>query len=117
MADSWHYRWNLQSYATQGFAVLAINFHGSTGFGHEFCQSISGDWGGAPAEDIVLGCEHALNCFPWLDRRRVAGLGASYGGYMVNWLNGYAPAGLFACLVSHDGCFSFDASYYSTEEV
>jgi len=115
--DAWHYRWNLQSYAARGFAVLAINFHGSTGFGHKFTKSISGDWGGAPCEDIIKGVEHVLNNFPALDPERVCALGASYGGFMVNYLNGNAPKGMFRCLVCHDGVFGFESSYYTTEEL
>lgn len=117
VSDGWHYRWNLQTYAAAGFAAIAINFHGSCGFGHSFQRCISGDWGGAPFEDIIAGCKYALAENPWLDPGRVCGLGASYGGYMINWLNGNAPPNFFKCLVNHDGLFSFEASYYSTEEL
>lgn len=81
--DGWHYRWNPQTLATRGFAVLCINFHGSTGFGQSFTDSISGDWGGKPFEDIMKGLDCALKNNLWLDPNRVCALGASYGGYMV----------------------------------
>lgn len=115
--DSWHYRWHLQVYAARGFVTLAVNFHGSTGFGHAFCRSISGDWGGAPFEDILAGCRHVLAEHPCVDPERVCALGASYGGYMINYLNGNAPQGFFRCLVCHDGTFSIESSYYGTEEL
>jgi len=115
--DAWHYRWFLQTYAAKGFATLAVNFHGSTGFGHEFTRSISGDWGGAPFEDIMAGCRHVLAANPCIDPSRVCALGASYGGYMINYINGNAPPGFFRCLVCHDGTFNFESSYYSTEEL
>lgn len=115
--DGWHYRWHLQTYAARGYATLSINFHGSTGFGHKFCRSISGDWGGAPFEDIIAGCRHILAEYPCIDPGRVCALGASYGGFMINFLNGNAPPDFFKCLVCHDGLFSFESSYYSTEEL
>jgi len=114
--DDWHYRWNLQFYASAGFAVLAPNFHGSTGFGHDFCKAISGNWevGGT---DVIAGVRSALDAHPWLDAGRVAGLGASYGGYVSNWLNGHAPPDMFAALVCHCGTFDLRSSYYATEEL
>ena len=95
---------------------MSINFHGSTGFGQAYTDSISRDWGGKPHEDIVLGVKYILGQYPYLDRGRVAGLGASYGGYMINWINGHNQEGLFKCLVNHDGVFSNHAMYFTTEE-
>jgi len=114
--DDWHYRWNLQYYASQGFAVLAPNFHGSTGFGHQFCRDISGNWeiGGL---DTIAGVRAALQDYAWLDDTRVVGLGASYGGYTSNWLNGNAPKNMFQALVCHCGTFDLKSSYYATEEL
>jgi len=114
--DDWHYRWNLQYYASQGFAVLAPNFHGSTGFGHQFCRDISGNWeiGGL---DTIAGVRAALQEYAWLDADRVVGLGASYGGYTSNWLNGNAPTNMFQALVCHCGTFDLKSSYYATEEL
>lgn len=112
--DDWHYRWNLQYYASMGFAVLAPNFHGSTGFGHQFCRDISGNWeiGGL---DTIAGVRAALDQYPWLDPQRVVGLGASYGGFTSNWLNGNAPKHMFQALVCHCGTFDLRSSYYATE--
>jgi dipeptidyl aminopeptidase/acylaminoacyl peptidase len=114
--DDWHYRWNLQYYASMGFAVLAPNFHGSTGFGHQFCRDISQNWevGGV---DTIAGVRASLEKYPWLDPEQVVGLGASYGGYTSNWLNGNAPKNMFKALVCHCGTFDLRSSYYSTEEL
>jgi dipeptidyl aminopeptidase/acylaminoacyl peptidase len=92
-----------------------IDFHGSTGYGQAFTDSISGDWGGKPYEDLIKGLDHALATYPYLDGRRVAALGASYGGYMINWIAG--QTGRFACLVNHDGVFDNRAMYFETEEL
>jgi len=114
--DDWHYRWNLQSYASAGFCVLAPNFRGSTGFGHGFCRDVSGDWAIGP-NDSVAGVEHVLKEYAWLDEKRVVGLGASYGGYSMNYLNGNAPEDMFCALVNHDGLFDMRSGYWSTEEL
>lgn len=113
--DQFHYRWNLQAFAGAGYAVIAINFHGSTGFGQAFTDSISGDWGGKPFEDLMKGLDSALATFPWLDGDRVAALGASYGGWMINWINGHTNR--FKCLVNHDGGFDEFSNYFTTEEL
>jgi dipeptidyl aminopeptidase/acylaminoacyl peptidase len=113
--DNFHYRWNLQAFAGAGFAVVAINFHGSTGFGQTFTYSISGDWGGKPFEDLMKGLDYALTEYKWLDADRVAALGASYGGWMINWINGHTNR--FKCLVNHDGGFDEFSSYFTTEEL
>ena len=120
--DDWHYRWNLQSYASAGFAVLGVNFRGSTGFGHAFCRAISAKGPDAVGwnvggEDTIASVEHALAQHPWLDADRVVGLGASYGGFTSNWLNGHAPKGMFKALVCHCGTFDLRSSYFSTEEL
>ena len=113
--DNFHYRWNLQVFTGAGYAVIAINFHGSVGFGQKFTDSISRDWGGKPFEDLMKGLDYALERYSWLDRGRVAGLGASYGGWMVNWINGHTDR--FRCLVNHDGGFDEFTSYFSTDEL
>ena len=87
--DHFHYRWNPQAFAGAGYAVIAVNFHGSTGFGQAFTDSISGDWGGKPFEDLMKGLDYALANYSWLDSNRVGALGASYGGWMINWINGH----------------------------
>ena len=115
-SNSFHYRWNPQTYAGQGFAVVMIDFHGSTGYGQAFTDSISGDWGGKPLEDLKLGLDAALEQFDFLDDDRVCALGASYGGYMINWIAGNWPD-RFRCLVNHDGIFDNRMMYYATEEL
>ena len=113
--DHFHYRWNPQFYAGAGYAVVFIDFHGSTGYGQAFTDAISGDWGGAPFEDLMLGLDHAIAKYNFLDGSRVAALGASYGGYMINWINGKTDR--FKALVCHDGIFDPAFAYYDTEEV
>jgi dipeptidyl aminopeptidase/acylaminoacyl peptidase len=113
--DHWHYRWNPQFYAGAGYGVVFIDFHGSTGYGQAFTDAISGDWGGAPYEDLMLGLDFALGKYTFLDGGRVAALGASYGGYMINWINGKTDR--FKALVCHDGIFDTRFAYYDTEEV
>ena len=115
ITDHFHYRWNLQAFAGAGYGVVAVNFHGSTGFGQAFTDSISGDWGGKPYEDLMKGLDHALANYKWLDGNRVAALGASYGGWMINWINGHTDR--FKCLVNHDGGFDEFANYFTTEEL
>ncbi len=113
--DHFHYRWNPQAYAGRGYGVVFIDFHGSTGYGQAFTDAISGDWGGAPYEDLMSGLDAALAKFTWLDGGRVAALGASYGGFMVNWINGHTDR--FKALVCHAGIFDTRFAYYDTEEV
>jgi dipeptidyl aminopeptidase/acylaminoacyl peptidase len=115
-ANSWNWRWNAQSFAGAGFGVVMIDFHGSTGYGQAFTDSISGDWGGKPLEDLKLGLAAALKQYPWLDGERACALGGSYGGYMMNWIAGQWPD-RFKCIVSHDGIFDNRSMYYSTEEL
>lgn len=114
--DHFHYRWNPQVYAGAGYGVVMVDFHGSTGYGQAFTDSISGDWGGKPLEDLKIGLETALKRYPWMDGDRVAALGASYGGYMINWIAGNQPD-RFRCLVNHDGVFDQRSMYFSTEEL
>jgi dipeptidyl aminopeptidase/acylaminoacyl peptidase len=113
--NGWSYRWNPQVYAGAGYATVFIDFHGSTGYGQKFTDSISGDWGGKPLVDLQKGLEAAVKKFPWLDRERSCALGASYGGYMMNWIAGNWNDG-FRCLVNHDGVFDSRGMAYSTEE-
>jgi dipeptidyl aminopeptidase/acylaminoacyl peptidase len=114
-ADHFHYRWNPQVYAGAGYAVLMVDFHGSTGYGQGFTDSISGDWGGKPFEDLMKGLDAALERYEFLDGDRVSALGASYGGYMINWIAGHTDR--FRCLVNHDGVFDTRSMYYETEEL
>jgi len=114
--NSWSYRWNPQTYAGAGYATVFIDFHGSTGYGQAFTDSISGDWGGKPLEDLKKGMAAAVQKFPWLNRERSCALGASYGGYMMNWIAGNWSDG-FRCLVNHDGVFDTRGMAYATEEL
>jgi acylaminoacyl-peptidase len=113
--NAWSYRWNLALFASQGYAVLAVNFHGSIGYGQKFTDSIHESWGGRPFEDLMLGVDYILSAHPYLDRSRIGALGASYGGYLINWINGHTDR--FKCLVNHDGIFSLRSLYYNTEEI
>lgn len=109
-------RWNPQPYAGRGYAVVMIDFHGSLGYGRAFTDSIRSDWGGKPLVDLQRGLDAALTEYPWMDGSNVSALGASYGGYMVNWIAGNWP-GRFRCLVCHDGIFDTRSFYYSTDEL
>jgi dipeptidyl aminopeptidase/acylaminoacyl peptidase len=113
--DHFHYRWNPQAYAGAGYAAVMIDFHGSTGYGQAFCDAINQDWGGAPYEDLMRGLDAALAKYPFLDGQRVAALGASFGGYMINWIAGHTDR--FDCLVNHDGNLDERMAYYDTEEL
>ena len=114
--NDFHYRWNPQIYTAAGYAAVMIDFHGSTGYGQAFTDAISGDYGGKPLEDLQKGLAAALARYPWMDGERVCALGASYGGYMVNWIAGNWPD-RFDCLVNHDGIFDERMMYYATEEL
>ncbi len=116
MGNEWHYRWNMQVFAGHGYGVVSIDFHGSTGYGQAFTDSISGDWGGKPLVDLQQGLAAALERYPWLDGERVCALGASYGGFMMNWIEGNWPD-RFRCIVSHDGILDQRMMYYTTEEL
>ena len=116
MGNIWHYRWNAQTFAAAGYVVLMIDFHGSTGYGQAFTDSIRGDWGGKPLEDLKLGLAAALERYPYADGNRACALGGSYGGYMMNWIAGQWPD-RFKCIVTHDGIFDNRSMYYSTEEL
>lgn len=114
--NEFHYRWNPQPYAGAGYAVVMIDFHGSLGYGQAFTDAIRMDWGGKPLVDLQRGLAAAVQRFPWIDGDRACALGASYGGFMVNWIAGHWPEG-FRCLVNHDGIFDQRTMYYSTEEL
>ncbi|MGD2070435.1 MAG: S9 family peptidase [Gemmatimonadota bacterium] len=115
-SNNFHYRWNPQIYAAAGYATLMVDFHGSTGYGQAFTDAITGDWGGKPLEDLRLGLAAALERNPWMDGSRACALGASYGGFMINWIAGNWPDG-FDCLVNHDGVFDQRSMYFGTEEL
>ena len=114
--NEFHYRWNAQAYAGAGYGVVLIDFHGSTGYGQAFTDAIRMDWGDKPLIDLQKGLEAAVARYPWLDGDRACALGASYGGYMINWIAGNWPD-RFRCLVVHDGIFDQRMMYYGTEEL
>ena len=114
--NTFHYRWNPQVYAGAGYAAVMVDFHGSVGYGQAFTDSIRDDWGGKPLEDLKQGLEAAIARYPWMDGDRVGALGASYGGYMVNWIAGRWPD-RFRCLVNHDGNLDERMAYFDTDEL
>jgi dipeptidyl aminopeptidase/acylaminoacyl peptidase len=120
----WTYRWNAELFAVGnsesfraqgGYVVVMINFHGSTGYGQKFTDSISSDWGGKPYVDLMKGLDYVEKTYPFIDKNREAALGASYGGYMANWILGHTNR--FKCIVSHDGVFNAESAYGTTEEL
>jgi dipeptidyl aminopeptidase/acylaminoacyl peptidase len=113
--DDWSYRWNPELFAANGYVVVMINFHGSTGYGQKFVDSINGDWGGGPFEDLMKGLDYAEEHYPFIDKTRECALGASFGGYMVNWIAGHTDR--FKCLVSHDGSFNNESDWATTDEL
>jgi len=114
--NEWTYRWNAELFAASGnYVVVMINFHGSTGYGQKFTDSISGDWGGKPYVDLMKGLDYVEKTYPFIDKNREAALGASYGGYMANWILGHTSR--FKCIVSHDGMFNTESAYGTTEEL
>jgi len=117
--DDFHYRWNQSLFAAPGFVVISINFHGSTGYGQTFTDAVSKDWGGVPFKDIVKGQKYFIDNFKFLDKNKIVAAGASYGGFMINWIAGHHQDFTyeFKALVSHDGIFDSRSMYYSTEEL
>ncbi len=114
--NSWSYRWNPALFAGAGYGLVAVDFHGSTGYGQKFTDDIRNNWGGWPLEDLQKGLAAATAKFAWLDGDNACALGASYGGYMMNWIAGQWPD-RFKCLVQHDGVFDARAMAYETEEL
>ena len=111
---AWSYRWNPELFAADGYVVVMINFHGSTGW-QAFIDAINGDWGGRPYVDLMRGLDYVERTYPFVDKDRECALGASYGGYMINWILGHTTR--FKCLVSHDGTFNTESAYGTTEEL
>jgi dipeptidyl aminopeptidase/acylaminoacyl peptidase len=113
--DSWSYRWNAELFAANGYAVVMINPGGSTGYGQAFVDRVNGDWGGKPYIDLMRGLDYAEQHYPFIDKTRECALGASYGGYMADWVLGHTDR--FKCIVSHDGMFNTESAYGTTEEI
>ncbi len=114
-SNDWHFRWNYQMFASPGYVVYYINFHGSTGYGQKFTDSISRHWGDLPYEDLVKGTKYVLKNYDYIDPDRLAAAGASYGGFMVNWIAGHENP--YKCLISHDGSYNQESMWGSTEEL
>ena len=112
--DDWGYRWNAQLFASRGYVVLMTNPHGSTGYGQKFLEEISGDWGGACYQDLMAAADY-LERLPYVDKERVGAAGASFGGFMINWIAGHTTR--FKALVSHDGVYDQRSMYGETEEL
>src|SRR5215467_4852402 len=117
--DNWGYRWNPQVFANAGYVVFTPNPRGSTGYGQQFINEISGDWGGKVFVDLMNGVADVLRRSPYIDRNRIGAAGASYGGYMINWILGHNndPRFRFKVLVSHDGVYNLESMYGATEEL
>lgn len=117
--DDFHYRWNHSLFAAKGYVVVAVNFHGSDGYGQPFTDAVSRDWGGVPFVDLVRGQQYAVEHFPFIDPDRIVAAGASYGGFMINWMAGHIDEFKypFRALVCHDGIFDARSMYYTTEEL
>jgi dipeptidyl aminopeptidase/acylaminoacyl peptidase len=113
--DAWNTRWNAQLFAAMGMAVLALNPRGSTGYGQRFIDEVSRDWGGKVYEDLLRGVDSMLARHPWLDSSRVGAAGGSFGGYMVNWMNGRSSR--FAAFASHAGIFNLEHFAGATDEL
>ncbi len=114
-SDDFHYRWNIQLFASKGYVVIAPNPRGSTGYGQKFVDEISGDWGGKPYKDLMNSLDFALDKYSFIDKNNLFAAGASYGGYMINWIEGKNTR--FNALVSHDGVFDHESMYGTTEEL
>ncbi|HEX4311421.1 MAG TPA: S9 family peptidase [Acidobacteriaceae bacterium] len=113
--DSWSYRWNPELFAANGYVVVMINPGGSTGYGQAFVDRVNGDWGGRPFIDLMRGLDYAEAHYAFIDKSRECALGASYGGYMANWILGHTNR--FKCIVSHDGMFNPESAWGTTEEL
>lgn len=113
--DDFHYRWNAQMFASPGWVVFMPNFRGSTSYGEAYKDAITQHWGDRPYEDIMSGMEHALSTHPYIDASRKAAAGASYGGYMTNWMA--VQTDRFKCLVSHAGLWDIKSKYGCTDEL
>ena len=113
--DAWSYRWNWELMAASGYVVIGINRRGSTGYGQKFVDEVSGDWGGRAYEDLMKGLDYAEAHYPFLDKDRECALGASYGGFMANWV--LTHTNRFKCIVTHDGMYDPVSAWGATEEM
>ncbi len=114
-SDGFHYRWNASLFAAPGYVVAMVNFRGSRGYGQEWCDAVSKDWGGGPYQDLMAGLDYLLKTYPYIDRNKLAAAGASYGGFMIDWIATHTDR--FKVLVSHAGVFDQRSMYGATEEL
>ncbi|MFZ1082767.1 MAG: S9 family peptidase [Candidatus Kryptoniota bacterium] len=115
--DEFHYRWNAELFAAPGHVVVMVNPRGSTGYGQKFTDEISGDWGGKVFVDLMDGVDYVTSHYSFIDKDKIAAAGASYGGYMMNWMEGHNDKGIFKCFVSHDGVYDAVSAFGATEEL
>jgi dipeptidyl aminopeptidase/acylaminoacyl peptidase len=115
LGDSWSYRWNMELLAANGYVVVAINRRGSTGYGQKFVDEVSGDWGGKAYIDLMKGLDYAETKYPFIDKSRECALGASYGGFMADWVLTHTDR--FKCIVTHDGMYNPQSAFGTTEEL
>lgn len=113
--DDFHYRWNFQMFASQGHVVIAPNPRGSTGYGQKFTDEISRDWNGKVYTDLMNAYNYAIEEFEFIDSNNTFAAGASYGGYMINWIEGHNTK--FNALFCHDGIYNLESFYGSIEEL
>jgi len=113
--DAWSYRWNPELFAADGYVVVMVNPRGSTGYGQRFLEEVSGDWGGRPYVDLMKGLDYAEQHYSFIDKNRECALGASYGGYMADWV--LTHTNRFKCIVTHDGMSDPAAAFGTTEEL
>lgn len=119
-SDDFHYRWNSQMFASPGYVVALVNFRGSKGYGQWFCDQVTKNWGGGPYKDLMEGITHLLANYSYIDENKISAAGASYGGFMINWIAGQAhtsPANKFKSLICHDGVYEQVSMYGATEEL
>lgn len=114
-SDQWSTRWNPAIFAEQGYVVITPNPTGSTGYGQAFCDAIKESWGGLPYQDLVNGFKYIEENLEYVDTDRAVALGASYGGFMMNWMQGHELGRKFKALACHDGVFSM-ANQMSSDE-
>jgi dipeptidyl aminopeptidase/acylaminoacyl peptidase len=114
-SDDFHYRWNASLFAAPGYVVAMINFRGSRGYGQAWCDAVSKDWGGGPYRDLMVGLDYLLSTYPFIDKEKLAAAGASYGGFMIDWIATHTDR--FNVLVSHAGVFDQRSMYGATEEL
>ena len=113
--DLWSYTGNFELFAANGYVVITINYHGSTGYGQKFIDAVNGDWGGAPFEDEMKGLDYAEQTYPFIDKDRECAIGSSYGGFMANWILGHTDR--FKCIVSHHSVFNAESFWGTTDEL